>query len=278
MKKEKIISSIQTIHLDIQVIEFLEKNYVLVKTKFGVCKVQKGNLLSGSKPTISTAIDKTDYFINKLFEVNSSLKVVSEYKGSLEYINVQNKYGVCRCIANNLLSNQTPCIESSINKTEYFINQSKEIHLNKYDYSNTVYINSNVKVKINCKEHGEFEQLPGHHLVTQGCLKCGHKNKKGGNYYKNTKNFNKTGNMYILKFSSQNEVFFKFGVSVNFEKRINTLKNDCKNTYSIEIIKRVTNTVKYCFELEQRFKLKIWKKRRTYIPKIKFGGMYECFK
>lgn len=58
--------------------------------------------------------------------------------------------------------------------TEIFITRAKDIHGDKYDYSDTVYINANTKVKIFCKGHnGYFEQLPTSHIIAkQGCLTC----------------------------------------------------------------------------------------------------------
>lgn len=56
--------------------------------------------------------------------------------------------------------------------TELFIQRAKEIHGDKYDYSETQYINSNTKIKIICKKHGIFEQLPFSHLNNSGCPKC----------------------------------------------------------------------------------------------------------
>ena len=41
--------------------------------------------------------------------------------------------------------------------TEKFIKKSIQIWENKYDYSKTKYINSNTKVIVICKEHGDFE-------------------------------------------------------------------------------------------------------------------------
>jgi hypothetical protein len=58
-----------------------------------------------------------------------------------------------------------------------FIEKSNFNHNNKYDYSNTIYINANTKVKIICKEHGEFEQRAYDHL-TRGCIKCHYNGKK----------------------------------------------------------------------------------------------------
>ena len=48
-------------------------------------------------------------------------------------------------------------------KTEEFIKKAKEVHKYIYDYSETIYIRNKSKVKIICKEHGEFEQTPALH-------------------------------------------------------------------------------------------------------------------
>lgn len=56
---------------------------------------------------------------------------------------------------------------------EIFIKKSKEIHLNKYDYSKVEYINGVTKVCIVCPEHGDFWQTPNSHINGHGCFKCG---------------------------------------------------------------------------------------------------------
>ena len=57
---------------------------------------------------------------------------------------------------------------------ENFINQAKNIHGDKYDYSKVEYINNKTKVCIICPEHGEFWQRPDKHLFCKrGCPKCG---------------------------------------------------------------------------------------------------------
>lgn len=58
--------------------------------------------------------------------------------------------------------------------TELFIEKSKLVHGDRYDYSNVDYKNSGTKVIIICKEHGEFQQTPNNHLHGgYGCCKCG---------------------------------------------------------------------------------------------------------
>ena len=55
---------------------------------------------------------------------------------------------------------------------EEFIEKSRKIHGNKYDYSKVNYINSQTKVCIICPIHGEFWQLPISHIRGYGCFKC----------------------------------------------------------------------------------------------------------
>ena len=54
-----------------------------------------------------------------------------------------------------------------------FINLSKKIHDDKYDYSKVEYKNCDTKVCIICPEHGEFWQIPKNHLNgKEGCPNC----------------------------------------------------------------------------------------------------------
>lgn len=53
-----------------------------------------------------------------------------------------------------------------------FIEKATKLHHGKYDYSQTVYVNSRTKVMIICPQHGPFEQLPSSHLQGNGCPKC----------------------------------------------------------------------------------------------------------
>lgn len=52
---------------------------------------------------------------------------------------------------------------------EDFINQANKIHNNKYDYSESIYLDYKTKVKIICVEHGPFMQTVGDHISVHGC-------------------------------------------------------------------------------------------------------------
>ena len=79
---------------------------------------------------------------------------------------IRQKQGCNKCCINNRTQNQK-------DTTESFINKSKQIHGNRYDYTLTEYgSNAHDKVKIICKEHGVFEQTPNAHLCKKGCMLC----------------------------------------------------------------------------------------------------------
>lgn len=57
--------------------------------------------------------------------------------------------------------------------TEQFIEEARQVHGDKYDYSKVVYNNCDEKVEIICKKHGVFYQSPYNHCrKKQGCPKC----------------------------------------------------------------------------------------------------------
>lgn len=57
--------------------------------------------------------------------------------------------------------------------TSEIIDKFKTIHGSTYDYSLVKYVNQRAKVKIICKRHGIFEQLPYSHFGGCGCPDCG---------------------------------------------------------------------------------------------------------
>lgn len=56
--------------------------------------------------------------------------------------------------------------------TEDFIAKARQVHGDKYNYSQAHYIDVKHKVTIICSEHGEFQMLPHNHLKGQGCPRC----------------------------------------------------------------------------------------------------------
>jgi len=57
--------------------------------------------------------------------------------------------------------------------TKQFIDEAKQLHGNRWDYSKTIYVNTKTPVIIGCPIHGDFNKRPLAHLKDrQGCPKC----------------------------------------------------------------------------------------------------------
>ena len=65
----------------------------------------------------------------------------------------------------------------------WFIDRSKSVHGDRYDYSKVKYIGSRKKVEIICRIHGGFWQNPYSHATGSNCTKC------SGQYSHNTTEF-----------------------------------------------------------------------------------------
>jgi len=104
----------------------------------------------------------------------------------VEYISRKHKvkiicktHGVFKQSAGGHIEGQN-CPNCAYNKktTKEFISEAIAIHGDRYDYSLVEYKKLNEKVKIICKEHGVFEQIPKSHLNGNQCLKCSGNEKK----------------------------------------------------------------------------------------------------
>ena len=90
-----------------------------------------------------------------------------------------------------------------------FVEKSKSIHGEKYDYSKVDYKNNSTKVLIICPKHGEFLMRPADHFNGQGCPKCKSENLSN-------------------KFSMGKEAFIKKALSVH-ENKYDYSKVEYKN-------------------------------------------------
>ena len=128
-------------------------------------------------------MNKTNEFISKAITIHGDKYDYSKsiYSGcENKLIIICKEHEEFKQQPNNHLQGKG-CMKCSILKrndksrytTEIFIEKAKKIHNNIYDYSKVEYTNYHNKVKIICKEHGQFEQSPSHHLKGQGCCKCG---------------------------------------------------------------------------------------------------------
>jgi len=88
-----------------------------------------------------------------------------------------------------------------------FIDKALKVHGDRYDYSLVDYKSSKIKIKITCKQHGIFEQLPSKHLSGRGCPTCGGSIKKNTETFKN-ESIKAHGDIYdysLSKYKSAND-------------------------------------------------------------------------
>ena len=120
----------------------------------------------------------TDEFIKKAIQIHGNRYDYSK----VEYVNAKTKiciicpkHGVFYQLPNSHLQGRgcKKCYSEKLSLgTNIFIESSKKIHGDKYDYSKVNYVNNRTKVCIICPEHGEFWQTPDSHLQGKGCYKC----------------------------------------------------------------------------------------------------------
>jgi predicted nucleic acid-binding Zn-ribbon protein len=302
-KTQEFISKLEKVNPDYknhyEVLNACEKDnkYVFTKTKYGICKSLKANLLKGFNSSIAAAVNPTEYCINKFKKKHGNLYdyFLVDYKGSFKKVKISCKiHGIFEQTPSNHLIGQgcSKCgdrrtVDLQKSNTEEFIIKSELIHKNTYNYSLVDYKTTKIKVKLICNIHGIFEQSTHNHLKGQGCPKCGRQkaviNNQNNPPSWSYTNWGKAGNKsksfdsfkcYIIQCQDSNkELFYKIGKTfMTMEERFN-----CKHTlpYNYLEIKVIEGDARTISELETELQAK--HKQYKYLPKKKFGGMYECF-
>jgi hypothetical protein len=141
------------------------------------------------------------YNYSKTHYINTDTKIIiiCPKHGEFEQIPYSHLNGNgCKKCANIFLSKKNAFT------TDEFILKARKVHGDKYDYSETNYVNAYNNVIIICPKHGEFEQNPHNHLREQGCPIC--KASKGE---KVISNFLKENKIKFLRQKSFLECRFK---------------------------------------------------------------------
>jgi hypothetical protein len=106
--------------------------------------------------------DKYDY--SKSEFVNQDVPILIICKEHGEFYQIPNKHfaghGCQKC-------------SGSYMDLKYFIEKSRVLHGDKYNYDQVNYVNNKTKIVIVCSKHGSFDQIPSNHLLGRGCRLCG---------------------------------------------------------------------------------------------------------
>ena len=168
----------------------------------------------GVQSRVLKRLSNTQDFINKASIVHSN---VYSYEFS-KYVNKTQKVEITCPIHGNFHQrpndhlNGSGCGEcasksrkSKLSLTiDNFIEKSIKFHMYKYDYSKVNYINGKTKVTITCPIHGDFSQMPYHHIKGVGCPGCAITGFDK----------NKPAILYYLKITTDNnQVLYKIGIT-----------------------------------------------------------------
>ena len=117
---------------------------------------------------------KYDYSLVEYKNNSTKVKIICPEHGVFKQSPIAHTAMMCGC----------PACAGRFMNLDIFIKKSKQVHGDKYDYSLVEYKSSTSPVKIICKKHGIFEQIPATHINSKcGCQIC--KESRGEKEIKN---------------------------------------------------------------------------------------------
>lgn len=150
------------------------------------------------------------------------------------------------------------CNSNSKRSNEEVIKKAREVHGDKYDYSDMDYIDKFTKIKITCPEHGPFYQRCQSHLGGTGCPDCMTKHNSV---------------VYLLK--DRDSELYKIGVTSSLHRRVKEVSTDF-HTFDIIVTSDFVNR-SYAFRIEKELK-SLFKDGRKYPGQRRlFDGSTEVF-
>ena len=157
-----------------------------------------------------------------------------------------------------------------------FTTRAKAKYGDHYTYDFDSFETNRGNVTINCKLHGNFTMSQHLVLHTCACPICHPKE------YVDTTSYTKTNyiklckdtgsNLYLMRLSNENELFYKIGISNNLTRRAKDIAGD----YPVELVHSIFSADPGKVWTNERKLHKIFKEK-SYSPLIKFKGENECF-
>lgn len=258
------------------------KTKIKVLTEYGECLMFPCNIINSIIPTVASAIDKDKFITNKFNSIHKNRYDYSKinYTGNNKKITVTcNVHGDFEITPHNHISGLgcLGCLKEKRSKIRaiYFVSRSKLIHNDKYLYNDISFADVRTNIDIYCKRHGYFTQSPSAHLQGKGCRKCSEESEScysRTGFFKASKG--RICTFYTLRCWDDEEEFYKIGItSTSISKRYSSKRS---MPYKYEIVNKiVSEDPNIIWDIEQKNKklLKIY----SYIPKIKFDGITECY-
>ena len=231
---------------------------ILCQDKYGVMSLGKARQLLHYTPTIKAALNKTEYFMNQLKELQpeiaEKLEPASEYMAAKTKMLFKTRYGLVSFTPDNLIHGHMPGIKSAVNRKEYFKNQLLFLYDSKYDFIITSTDRHKGYVTLICPVHGEQRVDSDGIFLGKGCPLC-------------NKHWEKSDMFYLVRLYDNNESFYKLGISHYLKNGdIRRFKEYRALGYNIEVIyTHQFDDYLECREFETKLKRLI--RHSLYIPK-----------
>lgn len=159
--------------------------------------------------------------------------------------------------------------------TEDFIADSKLIHGDRYDYSNTNYQYSLEKVEISCNVHGVFRQAPSKHLSGQGCPDCNWllKGFSRTKFQTASEKLGRVAQLYLINCFNESESFYKVGITTHSIKE--RYRKTGSMPYEYDVVDVYQGVGSDVFNCEKE----LFRRGHDdkYVPILYFQGNTECF-
>lgn len=258
------------------------KTPILLKDKYGECLIAPNYLLQRSQPSVKTAVNKTEYTINKFKEVWGDRYDYSKfiYTGARdksviicrlhgEFVQDANMHlsGRCGC---DKCANKATSVRVRSNTEEFLKKAFLKYGHDKYSFDKTVYETATSNVTITCKTHGDFEQTPNRFLNGQICPKCTYK-ESTSNFHTLKKRRNNSI-FYIIECYNNDERFIKLGVTTR------SIKVRFRDSYDMPYNYNILREFRYAnIDAPDAIETQLLRftKTASYTPKIKFNGRTE---
>ena len=203
---------------------------ILVKDAYGVMRLQLASSVLTARPGIKAALNKTEYFMQHLKAkhpfIASSVIPQSEYvkaKGEMLFL---TKYGLVKSTPDALLAGHIPTIKAAVNRKDYFKQQLLQLYDGKYDFKITSTSRHEGRVTLICPIHGEQSIDSDAIFLGVGCPQC-------------NKSWEKSNVFYLVRLFSNDESFYKLGISYIKNGQVRRYKDYQKLGYNIEEIKTI---------------------------------------
>ena len=250
----------------------------------------QGCYICGWEENSRKKLKDLEYFVKQAKEVHGDLYDYSDsvYLSAKQpidiFCNIHKEPFRVAAAQNHLLGQGCRICSSQNSNTERFIETSKDMFGDRFDYKEVDYIKNTTEVILTCKMHNwKFSVKPLKHLCkgrySGGCKYCGKMSSGRWSISKirNIPEWEKLEGYYYIGEISGIESY-KLGVTKHLPTRLTCYRQDLKsypdNTF--QYLSNLKSDYLSCFILEQLVK-DTFKNKHDFDITIKFGGINEMF-